>query len=114
MFQICKNLQQLQVLVLGCFQLTDESFSKIHMLSSLEKLSIDTMDYLGACSIFHYIKSISTLRELFFDGWTFKELSFGEELTDERKQELYGDIRVLNQLPKLSKITVDCHDNFDI
>merc|ERR1711973_145756 len=72
------------------------------------------MDHLVPCSIFHYIKLSSSLRELAFDGWTFKGLSFEEDLTEERKEELYEDIRVLNQLPNLTKITVDCHDDFDI
>ena len=43
-----------------------------------------------------------------------QENSHASQLTEERKQEMYIDIRVLNQVPKLSKITVDCHDHADI
>ena len=115
MFQICQNLQRLEVLVLSSVRVTDESFCNIHMLSSLVKLSILTMDCLSACSIFHYLKLISTLQELEFDGWTFKELALDKEMMkDERKEELYKDIRVLNHLKKLSKITVSCFDEYDI
>jgi len=114
MFQICEKLQQLQILVLGGLHINDKSFSKIHMLSSLKKLTIETMEYLSACFIFHYIKNCRTLCEFSFDGWSFVELKYGEELTDDRKEEIYKDIRVLNHMPKLSKITVDCHDEYDI
>merc|ERR1712168_944402 len=101
MFYICQNLQKLQVLILHGLKLTDKSFSEICMLCSLTKLSIGSIP-LFACSIFHHIKSHSTLRELGFDGLSFLELSIGEELTEERKQEIYNDIRVLNKVPKLS------------
>ena len=83
------------------------------MLCSLTKLSIGGIP-LVASSIFHYIKSHGTLRELGFDSRNFLELLLGEELTDERKQEMYNDSRVLNQVPKLSKIIVDCHHDGDI
>ena len=114
MSQICQKLQQLEVLIFSALQLQDQSFSNIHMLSSLRKLSLNSMQCLCACSIFHYIKSHKTLCELDFDGETFRELSLGQELEDVRKQELYDDIRVLNQLPKLSKITIMCPDDFDV
>ena len=116
MLQICRNLQQLEILTLGGLELADESFSEIHLLSNLTKLSIYTMGSLFACHIFHYLKSADTLRELCFDGWTFPELalSYAEYMTDDRKDEICEDIAALNQLPNLRKIEVDCHDDFDI
>ena len=42
------------------------------------------------------------------------KLLLGEELRDERRQEICNGVRILNQLPKLSKITVDRYDDYDI
>ena len=42
------------------------------------------------------------------------KLSLQEELRDERRQEICNGVRILNQLQKLSKITVDCHDDYGI
>ena len=66
--------------------------------------------------IFPYLKSIDTLRELCFDGWTFPELtlSYAEYLTDDWKNEMCEGIAALNQTPNLKKIEVDWRDNFDI
>ena len=89
--------------------LTDESFSKVHLLTRLKKLTIESIKYISACSIFHYIKKVSSLSEFSFDGSSFVELAL-DDLTDERRQEMHSDIRALNSLPKLSKITVDVHD----
>ena len=36
---------------------------------------IQKMGSLFSCHIFHYLKSIDTLRDLCFDGWTFPELT---------------------------------------
>ena len=114
--QICRNLQQLEILTLGGLELADESFSEIHLLSNLTKLSIYKMASLFACHIFHFLKSVNTLHELCFDGWTFPELTlcYAEYMTDDRRDEIYGDIAALNQLPNLRKIGVDCRDDFDI
>ena len=69
------------------------------MLCSLTNLSIGGFPRV-ACSIFHYFEYYGTLRELGFDGGNFLGLSHGEELTDDRTQEMYNDIRILNQVPK--------------
>ena len=64
------------------------------------------------------LKSIDTLRELCFNGWTFPELTLShaeyEYLTDDRKNEICEDIAALNQAPNLKKIEVDWRDDFDI
>ena len=116
MSQICRNLQQLETLTLAGLELTDGSFSEIHLLSSLRKLSIYNMGSLAACHIFHKIKFVNTLHELSFDGWTFPELalSYAEYMLEDRRDEIYEDIAALNLLPNLLKIEVDCHDDFDI
>ena len=114
--QICRNLQQLEILTLAGLELGDQSFSEIHLLSNLTKLSIYKMASLFACHIFHSLKHVNTLHELCFDGWTFPELTlcYAEYMTDDRRDEIYGDIAALNQLPNLRKIGVDCRDDFDI
>ena len=114
-FQICRNLQQLEILTLGGLELVDESFSEIHLLSNLTKLSIYKMPSLFACHIFHFIKNVHTLRELCFDGWTFPELTgvYAEYMADDRRDEICEDIAGLNQLPNLRKIEVECRDDFD-
>ena len=114
--KICRNLQQLEILTLAGLELGDQSFSEIHLLSNLTKLSIYKMASLFACHIFHSLKYVNTLHELCFDGWTFPELTlcYAEYMTDDRRDEIYGDIAALNQLPNLRKIGVDCRDDFDI
>ena len=90
----------------GSISTKTRSFSKICMLGSLTKLSIKGIP-LVACSILYYIKSHGILRELGFDGCNFLKHLLGEELADGRKQ-------VLNQVLKLLKIILDCHDDGDI
>ena len=97
MTQICRNLQQLEILTLSGLEVVDEEFSEIHLLSNLTKLSIYKMGSLFSCHIFHYLKSVDTLRDLCFDGWTFPELtlSYAEYLTDDWKNEMCKDITSL-------------------
>ena len=104
--QICQNLQQLQTLTLGGLRVVDASFTEIHLLSNLTKLSIYKMPSLRACRIFHYIKNVHTLRELCFDGYTFPKLmdiytrryTAAYIMSDARRKEICEDIAVLNQL----------------
>ena len=114
--QICRNLQQLEILTLAGLEVVDEEFNEIHLLSNLTKLSIYKMASLFSCHIFPYLKSVDTLRKLCFDGWSFPELtlSYAEYLTDDRKNEMCEDIAALNQAPNLKKIEIDCCDDFDI
>ena len=74
------------------------------------------MASLFACHIFHFLKYVNTLHKLCFDGWSFPELTlcYAEYMTDDRRDEICGDIAALNQLPNLRKIGVDCRDDFDI
>ena len=120
--QICRNLQQLQTLTLGGLRVAEASFTEIHLLINLTKLSIYKLSSLRACRIFHFIKNVHTLRELCFDGYTFPKLmdiytrryTADYIMSDARRREICEDIAVLNQFLNLRKIEVECAVHYDI
>ena len=110
--QICRNLQQLQTLTLGGLRVAEASFTEIHLLINLTKLSIYTLSSLRTCRIFHFIKNVHTLRELCFDGYTFPKLTKRYTMSNAQRREICEDIAVLNQLLNLRKIEVECADDY--